>query len=293
MHCHWQHLKPGKILTPLDVDMDEQLARYAARHQLERVASWRQVQGYSNQLRALTRFRNPPVTIQTFKMPENFHVRPVKANEGRKTVRGPHQDVSYIVDKETGVRTPILPAVPITLPLLTLGLDQGSIGCGGAAFLMFWLSYMVHVIFDKIHRLIRDIKGAENGCCRKIFTKAKLWSAYLYSLNKRPFGSGANATLKQRWMEVFELQCDISSPSFLKHLPKIARQWRMPYGTASEKQAIFDRVLEMESFRKHLSHPKVANWFAWNKSASEQIPEFYAAKMVKESQLPAQADPVA
>jgi hypothetical protein len=94
-------------------------------------------------------------------------------------------------------------------------------------------------------------------------------------------------------MEAFELQCDINSAVFLKYLPKIARQWKLPYGTVSEKQAIFNFVLEMASFRQHLSHPKLANWFAWNKSAHEQIPEFYAAKMVKESQLPDQTDPVA
>ena len=85
----------------------------------------------------------------------------------------------------------------------------------------------------------------------------------------------------------------ISSPRFLKYLPKIARQWKMPYGTVSDKQAIFDRVLEMDSFTKHLGHPKVANWFAWNRSAYEQMPEFNAAKMVKESQLPPQSNLVA
>ena len=65
----------------------------------------------------------------------------------------------------------------------------------------------------------------------------------------------------------------------------------MPYGTASEKQAIFDRVLEVEAFRKHGSHPKLANWFAWNQCAHEQIPDFFAIKMVFEANLSDQADP--
>ena len=188
MHCHWQHLVPGKILTPLDATMDEELARYAARQKLERVASFRQLQGYSNQLRAMTRYSRPRrVTLQSFALPQNFHIRPVTQNEGRKTVRGEHQDVSYIVHKETGVRTAILPAEPIKVLLLVLGLDQGSIGSAGGAFLLFYLRYMVQINFDKIHRLIRDIKSAENGCCQKIWTKTKLWSAYLYSLRKKAF----------------------------------------------------------------------------------------------------------
>ena len=35
--------------------------------------------------------------------------------------------------------------------------------------------------------------------------------------------------------------------------------------------------------KQHQDNP--VNWFAWNKSAHEQIPEFYATKMVFESQL--------
>ena len=111
------------------------------------------------------------MTLQSFALPQNFHIRHVTANEGRKTVRGEHQDVSYIVHKETGVRTAILPAEPIKVLLLVFGLDQGSIGSAGGAFLLFDLRYMVQINFDKIHRLIRDIKSAENGCCQKVWTK--------------------------------------------------------------------------------------------------------------------------
>jgi len=291
MHTPFQHILPGKILTPLDVDMDVEMQQYAARHKLERVASWRQIQGYSNQLSVITeKYSRPPVTINYFKLPETFHIRPVRVREARKTVQGDVQDVSYIVDTETGVRTQILPSGPIRVPLLTIGLDQGSIGSSGGAFMMFYLQLMVFIMFDKIHRLIRDIKKAENSC-NKIWLKAKLWSAYVLSINKRPFGSGANATLKERYLDVFCVQCDISSPQFLKYLPKIAKQWNMPYGTSEEKQAIFDRCKELKSFRAHLSHPKVANWFAWNSAVHEQWDEFWAGKMVLETQLPVQTDP--
>ena len=295
MHCPWQHLKPGKVMTPHEVeDMDPILAGYAARNRLERVAAFRQLQGYCNQLRVMTSrpgsLDPPPMTLAKLKLPDSFHVMPVKANESRKTVRGAHEDVSFIVDKETGVGTPILPTEPILVPLLTLQLDQGAIGCAGAAFCMFFLGLMMMAKFDKIHRLIRDIKAAEN-CCKKIWVKTKLWSAYLWSINKRPFGKGANATQKERWMELFEATHSISSPVFLKYLSKIGMAWNMPYGTPEERQAIFNRVLELPSFKKHMAHPKLANWFAWNKCAHEQIPEFHAGKCVYESQLTHDTDP--
>ena len=149
--------------------------------------------------------------------------------------------------------------------------------------------------FDKIHRLIRDLKGAENHCCKKIFVKVKLWTSYLWSINKRPFGSGAHATQKAQWLGLFEMQCNIRSRVFLKYLPSIARQWGMPFGTDEEKQTIYNHCLQLASFKKHGSHPKLANWFAWNKSAHDQLPEFFAGKMIYESQLMCdnQVDPVA
>ena len=95
MHCPWQHLKPGKALMPLDLeDMDEELCRYAARHKLERVASFRQLQGYSNQLKVMTSrpgSHDPFVTLTSFKLPNSFQVRPATANESRKTLRVPIQ----------------------------------------------------------------------------------------------------------------------------------------------------------------------------------------------------------
>ena len=279
-------------MTPLDADMDDAMQRWAAKHKLERVASYRQLQGYSNQLRAMTMYCGPPLTIHSFKLPAGFNVRPVGSNEERATVRGEHQDVSYIVNKTSRALTPILPVAKVIVRLLTLGLDQGSVGLGGSSFAQFHMRYMIFAKFDKIHRLVRDIKFAENGCCKKIFTKAKLWSAYLFSLNKRPFGSGANTTMKQRLMWIFQQRvCDTYHAVFQKYLPKLGKMWNMPYTTVEEQQAILDAVYELPSFCQHLNHPKLANWFAWNKSANEQIGEFHAAKMVYEVMFDDQADP--
>ena len=280
MHCPWQHLVEGKDITPLEAHMDDELIAFAVRQKLERVASYRQLQGYSHQLRSMTLYRQRPVTLKTFAMPAGFCVRPVNSNEKRMTLRGRDRDIGYIENTETKVRTAILPDAAIQVPVLILGLDQGSVGCAGCAFMQFHLHCMVYSKYDKIHRLIRDVKNAENGCCRKIFTKTKLWSAYLYALRKRPFGSGSNFTAMERMMELFELQCDIYSPVFLKYLPKLGRAWNMPFGTVNDKQAIFNRVLETQSFRQHGSQPKLSNWFSWNQAAKSNMPDFFAIKLV-------------
>jgi len=90
---------------------------------------------------------NPRVTLESFEMPDDHHVRPVLDNEERRTFvendGNTVQHVSYLVNMSTGVHTPILPRNHDTLRMLTLGLDQGAVGCAGAAFLMFERHMMV------------------------------------------------------------------------------------------------------------------------------------------------------
>ena len=150
MHMPWQDLVPGKTLTPADADMDEEELKYAAKHTLERVAAWRQLQGYSNQLRRVTSNHK---TMQSFDMPEDSNVRALEPNEKRVTSRGPHQDVAYIVDTE-GKKRKILPSAP-TIPLLVLGLDQGGVGAAGCSFVQLALSYNVSGLVLKTVRIVR------------------------------------------------------------------------------------------------------------------------------------------
>ena len=139
-----------------------------------------------------------------------------------------------------------------------LQLDQGSIGAGGVAFLENYLGWMITAKFDKIHRCIRGLKGAEKAV--PIFVKTTLWSSYLFSLNKRPFGSGAFGTAKSRMLECFVAKHDVHSPVFRKYLPRLAKQWGMPMDTETQQQAIYDRVCSMPSFGRHMAHAKWQNW---------------------------------
>ena len=283
----WQWLKPGKHLTPLDANMDDSIAVHAAGKKLDRVAAYRQVQGYSQQLHEITRGQ---LGIDNFDVPENVHVRPVEANETRIVEVG-EQDIAYIVDKDTQRRLQVLPDDYTTALLLVLMLDHGTIGAAGVAYGMFMMCKLLYPKFDKIHRLIRDLKNAQKHCCKSVFLKTKLWTSYLFGLNNRPFGSGGNATLKRRMLELFQACETVGSGIFKKYLPRTAKAWNMPYDTAEEQQQVFNRVLEMRSFVHKLSQPKMQNWFAWNKCAYEQLPEFHPTKMIFESQLEGEPDP--
>ena len=276
----WQFLMPGKYVTPMDCNLDDDLVPAAAEMKLERVATYRQLQGYSAQLH---RTSGGALCIDDFNIPEGAVVRPTTPNERREG--------NTIVDNDSGERSEVLPLAITRCRLLVLMLDMGSIGTAGVAFAAFKLHKTIWGKWDKIHRLIRDCKLAETHCMQGIFTKTKLWSAYLFGLNNRPFGSGANHPLKQRILELVELTESIDSATFLKYLTRFSRVFNMPCDTRREKQLIFNRILELKSFRQKLGQPKLSNWFAWHKLASEQMDEFWPTKYIFETQLPPQQDP--
>ena len=74
--------------------MDPELVTHAGRKKLDRVASFRQVQGYSAQLFHVT---NGRVDLSFFELPNGYEVRPVAQHETRKTKVGILEDESYIV----------------------------------------------------------------------------------------------------------------------------------------------------------------------------------------------------
>ena len=99
-------------------------------------------------------------TLDEFDLPDAANVRPTDQDESRIVVpdAASGTDTAYMVDRASGERLQVLPADCTKVPLLTLMLDQGSIGTAGAAFSIFHQGKMFHPRFDKIHRVIRDLK---------------------------------------------------------------------------------------------------------------------------------------
>ena len=216
----WQELVPGKVLLKGEVDPRSELELLRLHKKLTRVASYRQLQGCSHQIYNLSGGQD---TLATFKLPADANVRPVQQGEVRCTLSTESGDHAVIKNCETGETLRVLPHGLTTVKLLLLQLDQGAQGMAGVAFVEYFLGWMVTAKFDKIHRIIRDLKQAAQAV--PVFTKTKLWSAYLYSLNKRPFGSGAHGTAKTRMMEAFMETVTTSSPVFIKYMPRLAKEW--------------------------------------------------------------------
>jgi len=278
----WQYLLPGKTVTPFDCNLDESIEDFAARRKCERVAAYRQLQGCSAQISWLTK---GDLELDDFSLPSDANVRPVGPFEKRETTVVGDKNIDFIVDQRTNERKQVLPPWLVKVRLLLLMLDHGSVGAAGVAFGALALGKLIWAKWDPIHRLIRDMKNSENKTLGKIFLKTKLWSAYVFSTNSRPFGSGANFPLKQRLLDIVRLTETIDSPTFLKYLTRIGKAFNMPVETRKERQDLFNRVLEMKSFNGKGSVPKMQNWFAWNQAYNKQIGEYYPTKFVYETQL--------
>ena len=135
-------------------------------------------------------------SIDGFQVPAQCTTRRVRHGEKRCSEVVDGMTLYYIEKKGSRqYRKCALPTSVQSVRSLLLCLDEGSVGTAGVAAAAFHLKKTIWVNPDKIHRVIRDLKLAEGHCCNKLFEKTKLWSSYMFGLNNRPFGSGANASL--------------------------------------------------------------------------------------------------
>ena len=124
-----------------DASMADNIAIIAARNKLEHVASYRQLQGTPHELHLLS-----GRTLDDFDLPAAANVRPTDQSESRIVVPDAEsgRDLSYIVDRTSGERRLVVPHDCAKVPLVTLMLDQGSIGAAGAALSIFPQGKMLH-----------------------------------------------------------------------------------------------------------------------------------------------------
>jgi hypothetical protein len=144
---------------------------------------------------------------------------------------------------------------------------------------------MIHVHWDRFHRIVRDVKLAFAHACGGVFQKAHLYTSYLWSVNRKPYGTGAFGTQKKWLLELFLATNDRHGEAFSKYGHKIASDFCMPFRTEEDMEAVWQEVARMTSFNQAGGETKLGRWFSWNASASKQLREFYASKMLLEALL--------
>lgn len=273
-----QMLTRGKVVLASETDLQDDIWQIMGTTRIQRVASFRQIQGISNQLRTLTNGRI--ASIDDMKLPPSVHIAPTDAHETRVVRRGITSDAAFVVDTTANTFKQVLPDDLDDVPLLTCGIDQGSIGCADHSFADSMLIVMFPH-FCRIHRLIRDIKLSFLHCCGGIFLKASVCSSYIWGVNAKPFNTGIFRDQKETLLHTFLSTHDRSCQAFQTHGPAIAKDFGMEFRTDEDQEAVWDEIPHrLRSFTKKLQMPKAGRWFSWNGACEEQAHEFHAAKMI-------------
>ena len=138
--------------------------------------------------------------------------------------------------------------------------------------------------------MVRNVRNASKHALRGKYLKVQLFSAFIYGINYKPFGTGHFGDAKARMLDCFLETEDTDSAIFEKHWVRIAGNFGMRAETEQDKENVLARVADMASFRKRLQPPKLGRWCAWNGCAQEQMVEFCAARMVYEHHLNCEDD---
>ena len=101
--------------------------------------------------------------------------------------------------------------------------QQGGVGAAGVVLAQESMKLMLYAHWDKFHRVIRDINLALNRSTSGLFLKTRIFSAHLWSLNHKPWGTGLFGTQKEQLLNAFMGTQSPESSIFRKYAPSIAK----------------------------------------------------------------------
>ena len=277
----FQYITPGKLITPFEQDLGDAMLRLSAQGKLERVAAFRQLQALSHMSFQVTG-RN----LWDYTAP-GLQLRPVALGEVRILRSQGGRQRAFLVNVADKQLTAVLGEGLEEFPLLVAGLDQGSVGAAGMAFAEYQMQAMVWTNFDKFHRLVRDMKLSFKYAARGLFLKTQIFTSFIWSLNYKPFNSGAFFTKKQQLLEVFLGTESVESQHFQRHWENIAFDLGLDTNDAHD---VWRRLADTPTFSRKGALPKLGRWFSWNGVAEEQLQELSVLRMLLDWSSGSEAD---
>ena len=133
---------------------------------------------------------------------------------------------------------------------------------------------------------MRDINLALGATAGGLFLKTRIFSAHLWSLNYKPWGTGLFGTQKKQLLNIFMATQSSSSAVFRKYAPRIAETLDRQLETEDDYDTLFDDLPFLaRSFNAAMDLAKVGRWFSWNSCARDQLGEYWVQKMILEDHL--------
>ena len=203
------YVRATKCLFPGEMQLTAEAERLAARRETERLSSLKFLQALSCQLSKLT-----DLCLEDFEAPELL-LRILNLQPGDQCTYNPSEGVIVLneeaiqVDQDGEDQSEFSPLSHLChLPCLHVIMDQGKVGCAASAWVAGQGGLLAHFTFDKVHRLLRDLK---NPMSKAKLDHSVMVTSYIFSVNFKPFGSGQFFTEKQHIMESF-FEANTSAP---------------------------------------------------------------------------------
>ena len=276
--CLAQKISSTRVVLDGDWDMADSLMAEVRHQKAQRLSALKEWQAISAML-----YNSTGKRLSDMIVPETCDVRPVGPDETRIVDTSDERfDKEYIVNNATGHSRRVLPDAedPGVWPQLTVGMDSGAIGRAGGFFAIHHLCVNMFIIFDKIHRAIRDLKLATSHAMNGLIHRALLHSSYIWSLNCKPYNSGAWWEVKKGMLEAFRQAHNYCSPLFRRYAHLYAKDIGLTLSSDDDYMLLWDRMVEAPGFLTKLEPVKLARWFSANARHDAEKCAFWVLKMV-------------
>ena len=189
-----QAISGSKVLYPNEMSLTREAERLAARREMERLSALKFMQALQAQLKHVSQNR---MSLESFLTDDTL--LPFLKPHAKRFSETVNLQTRHYVELEDGNELELALPDPVSVPILNILMDQSKVGLAAAAFLSS-RSALMHYRYDKIHRLIRDIKGASSA---GIFQEMLMATTWQFGVNYKPFGSGAFFDEKQGALQAF------------------------------------------------------------------------------------------
>ena len=274
-----QIIPASKMLSPSDHDdMSDRLKLLAFEGKLERTSAYNEARALSSAVSKVS-----GLSLDGFQIPDNILWRPVEPGHVRCSRKSGSNIIPSVLRESD--RT-FLQAIPSEvdigdLPQLTACLDSGSIGRAGMSFAKHKLCLFLFLVWDKFHRLVRDLKLAAEKASGGQMYRALLHMTFVFSLNSRPFGSGEWYWKKKEILAHYLDTHTADSDSFLAFAHLIAQDHGLQHqGDGNDHERVFNVLSALPSFQEKGASPKMMRWFSCNQMWHERKSEFWATKLI-------------
>ena len=264
----------GKLMVS---EIDDSLIQKARGKKLTRVGGFNELRGFDAILNHSLGYG-----LDEFRVPETLLARPLKPHEVR--IRGKDGRV-YIVDTKSNKATPeVGPNINLSeLNIITSISDQGPLNMASLNFIQYSKgAHMAVCLWDPFHRAWNDIKTSAK--------RARCWRTILeltcmFNINYGPFNSSQWWQRKRALLEEFLASTTINSQLWNKYEGLIAHERRMVQPSdEDDREELLRQMGAIQNFVIKGPLVKLMRWFSFFQCCNFYQHDFYATKMVLETQ---------